>query len=230
MISLSTCTTVPAMWSRHIAVSFLRTYEGCRHAPRMMFIINQHFLYSFFLILEFLLWTSCPWPSHCCLTQVTHGEQKQKTHSRLSPSSSGASFPWPEWLTSTPVVTLMAPLSQLSPCRSVSGATLAAVLSSVAKNGWTKLFLASKVSSKFRKGKDIIPSTCSKQFVYRCFLLTVKPKQSQSFYPFPRNSIVPTSQQWRENNCVWNVSSAMECRPVLVSLFLFGEPLGVYRR
>ena len=77
MISLSTCTKVPSMWSRHIAVSFLRTSKGCRHAPRM-FIIDQHFLYSFFLILEFLLWTSCPWPNHCCLTQVTHGEQKQR--------------------------------------------------------------------------------------------------------------------------------------------------------
>ena len=66
------------------------------------------------------------------------------------------------------------------------------------------------------------------QFFYRCFLLTVKPKQSPSVYPFPGNSIVPTFQQCRENNCVWNVSSAMECRPVLVSQFLFGEPLGMY--
>ena len=144
MISLSTCTTVPSMWSRYIAVSFLWTYKGCRH-----------FLYSFFLILEFLLWTSCPWPNHCCLTQVTHGEQKQKTHSCLSPSSSEASFPCPEWLTSTPAaVTLMA-LTQLSPFLSVSGSTLTTVVSYVAKNGWTKLFLARNVSTKFRKGREI---------------------------------------------------------------------------
>ena len=113
MISLSTCTTVPSKWSRHIAVSFLRTYKGCRHAPRML-IMDRHFLYSFFLILEFLLWASCPWPNHCCLTQVSHEEQKQKTHSSLSSSSSEASFPWPEWLTSTPAVTFLA-LAQLSP-------------------------------------------------------------------------------------------------------------------
>ena len=153
MISLSTCTTVSSMWSRHIVVSFLRRYKGCRHAPRM-FIIDQHFLNSFFLILEFILWTSCPWPNHCCLTQVTHREQKQKTHSRLSPPSSEASFPWPEWPTSTPAVTLMA-LAQLPPFLSVSGSTLNMVVSSGAKNGWTKLFLAKNVSSKFRKGKEI---------------------------------------------------------------------------
>ena len=87
-----------------------------------------------------------------------------------------------------------------------------------------------EIQEKKRNLMNIIPSTCFKQFFYRCFLLTVKPKQSQSVYPFPRNSIVPTSQQWKENNCVWNVSRAMECRPVLVSRFLFGEPLGVYQR
>ena len=141
MISLSTCTTVPSKWSRHIAVSFLRTYKGCRHAPRML-IMDRHFLYSFFLILEFLLWASCPWPNHCCLTQVSHGEQKQKMHCHLSPFSSETSFPWPEWPTSTPAVTLMA-LAQLSvsPCILVSGLTLTVVWS-VEKNGWTELFLA----------------------------------------------------------------------------------------
>ena len=149
MISLSICTTGPSMWSQHIAVSFLRTYKGCRHAPRM-FIIDRHFLYNFFLILEFLLWTSCPWPNHCCLTQVTHGEQKQKTHSCLSPSSSEASFPWPEWLTSTPAVTFLA-LAQLLPFLSVSGSTFTTVVAYVAKNGWAKLFLARNVSTKFRK-------------------------------------------------------------------------------
>ena len=144
MISLSTCSTVPSMWSRHIAVSFLRTYKGCRHAPRML-IMDRHFLYSFFLILEFLLWASCPWSNHCCLTvtQVSHGEQKQKTHSRLSSSSSEALFPWPEWLTSTPAVILMA-LAQLSTL-SVSGSTLTTVVLYVARNVWMK----------FRKGREI---------------------------------------------------------------------------
>ena len=102
MISLSTRTTVPSPRARHIAVSFLWTYKGCRHAPRM-FILDQNSLYSFFLIPEFFLWASCPWHNHFCLTQVTNGEQKQKTHSCLSPSSSEPSLPWPEWRpTSTP--------------------------------------------------------------------------------------------------------------------------------
>ena len=169
MITLSTCTTVPSMWSRHIAVSFLRTYRGCRHARRML-IMDRHFLYSFFLILEFLLWASCPWPNHCCLTQVSHGEQKQKTHSLLSPSSSVASFPWPEWLTSTPAVTLMAlaQLSQSLPQHSLQ---------------WYRMW---QEMSRRNLGKEeknfmnIIPSTCFKQFFYCDFLLTVKPKQSQS--------------------------------------------------
>ena len=175
MISLSTCTAVPSTWSRHIAVYFSRTCKGCRHAPRM-FIIDQNFQYSFFLIPEFLLWASCPWPNHCCLTQVTHGKQKQKTHSCLLPSSSEVSFPWHEWPTSTPAVTLMA-LAQLSPCLSASGSTLATVLSSEAKNGWTKLFLARNVSSKFRKGREISWTWIMWiMFIYRCFLPTVKLK------------------------------------------------------
>ena len=152
-----------------------------------MFIIEQTFLNNVFLIPEFLLWASCPWPNHCCLTQrVTHGEQKQKMHSCLPPSSSEALFPWPEWPTSTPAVTLMA-LAQLSPCLSVSGSTLAtvSVVLSVVKNGWTKLFLQKRScwNSGKRKFVNIIPSRC---FILhlRCFLLTVKPKQSQSIH-FP---------------------------------------------
>ena len=118
-----------------------------------------------------------PKPNHCCLTQVTHGEQKQKVHSRLSPSSSEASFPWPEWLTSTPVVTLMTPLSQLKlqglvydilPLEEGAGKRWSecgynyhsafrslAQHSSVAKHSWPKLFLTRNVSSKFRKGRKI---------------------------------------------------------------------------
>ena len=142
-----------------------------------------------------------------CITQVTHGEQKQKMHSRLSPSSSEASFPWPEWPTSTPAVTLTAPLSQLSPCLSVSGSTLATVLSSVAKNGWTKLFLARNVSSKFRKETFHEHNPIHVlQTVLLSLLLAHGQAKTKSVYPFPRNSIVPTSQQWRENNFVWNVS------------------------
>ena len=53
--------------------------------------------------------------------------------------------------------------------------------------------------------------------------------KSESVYLFPRNSIMPTSQ-WRETIVFWNVSRAVECRPVLVSWLLFGEPLGVYQR
>ena len=139
------------------------------------------------------------------------------THSSLSPSSSEASFP--EWLTSTPAVTLMA-LAQLSPFFSVSASTLTTVVSYVARN-------VDEIQERKRNFMNIIPSTCFKQFFYCYFLLTVKPKV---VYPFPRNSIVPTSQQWRENYCVWNVSRAMECRPVLVSRSLFVEPLGVYHR
>ena len=128
--------------STHCSLLFTNI-SWCRHAWRML-IMDRHFLYSFFLILEFLLWASCPWPNHCCLTQVSHGEQKQKTHSRLSPFSSVASFPWPEWLTSTPAVTLMA-LAQLSPFLSVSASTLTTVV----------LYVARNVSTKFRTGREI---------------------------------------------------------------------------
>ena len=87
-----------------------------------------------------------------------------------------------------------------------------------------------EIQKRKRNFMNIIPSTCFKYFFYCCFLLTVKPKQSQSVYPFPRNSIVPSSKQWRETIVFWNVSRAVECRPVLVLWLLFGEPLGVYQR
>ena len=170
MISLSTCTTVPSVWSQHIAVSFLRTYEGCRHAPHM-FIIDQHCLFSFVLILGFLLWPSCPWPNHWCLTQVTHREQKQKTHSHLSPSSSEASFPWPEWPTLTPAVTLMA-LAQISPFLSISGLTLMTVVSSVAKKWLDRTVPGKKCLDEIQERKKsfmkVILSTCFRQFFYLC--------------------------------------------------------------
>ena len=215
MISLSTCTTVPSMWSQHIAVSFLRTYKGYHHAP-CMFIINQHFLYSFFLILEFLLWTSCPWPNHCCLTQVTQGEQKQKTHPVQRPGFLDLNGPhqhlqlhWWHWHSYHPSFQSLAQHSLQW-------------YQSVAENGWTKLFLARNISTKFRKGREIHEHNPI-QFFYRCFLLTVKPKQSQSQSTHFPGIASCLSQQWKENNCVWNVSRAMECRPVLVSRFLYGE-------
>ena len=37
-----------------------------------------------------------------------------------------------------------------------------------------------EIQERKRHFMNIIPSTCFKQFFYRCFLLTVKPKQSQS--------------------------------------------------
>ena len=200
------------MWSQHITVSFLQTHKGCP----CIFIINQIF----------------PWPNHCCLTQVTHGEQKQKTHSCLSSSSSDALFPWPEWLTPTPAVTLMALLSQLLPCLLVSGSTLATVLSSVAKMAgqncsWQEM--SPRNSGKRETFHEHNPIHVL-QTVLLSQLLAYGQTQTKSVYPFPRNSIMPTFQQWRENNCVWNVSHAMECRPVLVSQLLFGEPLGIYQR
>ena len=78
---------------------------------------------------------------------------------------------------------------------------------------------------------NIIPSTCFKTVLLSLLLAHSQAQtKSEAVYPFPRNSIMPTYQQWRENNCVWNVFYAMQCRPVLVSRFLFGEPLGVYQR
>ena len=133
---------IPSMWSWHITVSFLWPYRGCGHASRM-FILDQNFLYGFFLIPEFLLWASCPWPNHCCLTQVKHGEQKQKTHSCLSSSSSEARF-----------LDLNGPHQNLQSHPAFQ--SLATVVLSVVKNGWTKLFLARNVSSKFRKGREIL--------------------------------------------------------------------------
>ena len=98
---------------------------------------------------------------------VTHREQKQKMHSCLSPSSLEASFPWPEWLTSTPAVTLMA-LAQLSPCLSVSGSTRNTVVSSVAKKWLDKTVPGKKCLTKIQERKknfmNIIPATYFKQF------------------------------------------------------------------
>ena len=94
--------------SKHMHKSFISVVStDCnqlftsRHAPRVL-SIDQNLLSSFFLIPEFLLWASCLCPNHCCLTLVTHGEQKQKIHSSLPPSHSDSSCPWTESLTSTP--------------------------------------------------------------------------------------------------------------------------------
>ena len=144
MIFLSTCTTVSSTWSQQIAVTFLRTHKGCRHAPRV-FRINQSVLYSFFLIPEFLLWAFCPCPNHCCLTLVTHSEQKQKTHSSLPSSHSDSSCPWCESLKSTSARTSVT-MALLSSCLPVSGSTLATAVSLSAVYGWAKLFPARNVS------------------------------------------------------------------------------------
>ena len=115
VISLSTWTTVSSTWSRHIAIAFLRTYKGYHHAPRV-FSIDQNFLYSFFLIPEFLLWASCPCPNHCCLTLVSlHTANKNKTQSSLPPSLSDSWCPWTESLTSTPEPTSVT-MALLSSC------------------------------------------------------------------------------------------------------------------
>ena len=134
MVSLSTCTTVPSMWSQH--VSFLQTYKGCRHALRM-FIINQTFLQ--FLPDPWISLVSILTMAQPLLPNTGYTQKKKKRRIPVSPSSSEALFPWPEWPTSTPALTLMA-LAQLSPCFMVLGSTRTTVVLSVAKNGWTKLF------------------------------------------------------------------------------------------
>ena len=165
--------------------------------------------------------------------QVTHREQKQRTHSCLSPSSSEASFPWPEWPTSTPAVTLMA-LAQLSHLP----------FSLWLNTHYNGIVCGEKWLDKTVPGKKCLDEMEERnrnvmnwhnpshvlQTVPLSLLLAHGQAQtkSESVYPFPRNNIVPTSQQ-RENN-FWNVSRAMECRPVLVSRFLFGELLGMYQR
>ena len=196
MISRSTCTAVPSTWSRHTAVAFLRTYKGCRHTPRM-FIMDQNFLYSFFLIPEFLLWASWPWPNHCCLnlTQVTHGEQKQKMHSSLSSSSSEVSLPWPEWFTSTPALTSMA-LAQLSlpAFRSLAQHSLQRyrMWRRMAGQSWSWQEMSRRNSGKEEKFHEHNPIHVL-QTVLLSLLLAHGQAQtkSDSVYPFPRNSILP---------------------------------------
>ena len=143
MIFLSTCTTVSSTWSRQIAITFLRTYKGYHHAPRV-FSIDQNFLYSFFLIPEFLLLASFPSPNHCCLTVVTHGEQKQKTHSSVPPFHSDSSRPWGESLTSTPARASVT-MALLSSCLPASGSSLATAVFLSGTCGWAKLFPARNV-------------------------------------------------------------------------------------
>ena len=114
-----------------------------------------------------------------------------------------------------------------STCLSVSGSTLATVVSPAAKNGWTKQFLARNVSSKFRKGREISLTVHLLQTLSLLLAHGKAQTKSESVYLFLRNSIVPTSQQWRENNCYlvqWNVGQS-PCKR-----FLFGEPLRVYQR
>ena len=75
-------------------------------------------------------------------------------------------------------------LAQLSPFLLVSGSTLATVVSSAAKKGLDKTVRGKKylveIQERKRNFMNIISSMYFKQFIYHCFLLTVKPKQSQS--------------------------------------------------
>ena len=69
--------------------------------------------------------------------------------------------------------------SQLSPCLSVSGSTLVCGETWLDKTVPGKKCLV-EIQERKRHFMNIIPSTCFKQFFYLCFLLTVKPNQSQS--------------------------------------------------
>ena len=69
--------------------------------------------------------------------------------------------------------------SQLSPCLSVSGSTLVCGETWLDKTVPGKKCLV-EIQKRKRNFMNIITSTCFKQFFYRCFLLTVKPKQSHS--------------------------------------------------
>ena len=160
MISLSTCTTVPSMWSWHIAVSFLWTCKGC-----------QHFLYSFFLILEFLLWTSCPWPN----TGIHRGNKNKKCIPLCHhPVQRPVSLSW---------------MAHINTCSYSDGTGTTVTLpfslwlnthysgnTSVAKKWLDKTVPGKKYHHKFQERKrnfmTIIPPTCFKQFFYRCFLLS----------------------------------------------------------
>ena len=79
-----------------------------------------------------------------------------------------------------------------------------------------------KIQVRKRNFMNIIPSMCFYPVLLLLLLAHGQAEtKSESVYQFPSNSIVPTSQQWRENSCVWNASHAMECRPVLMSWFFF---------
>ena len=182
MISLSICTTaVPSMWSRHIAISFLRTCKGCRHAPRML-IMDRHFLYNFFLILEFLLWASCPWHNHCCLTQVSHGEQNKRRipvchhpvqwprFLDLNGSHQHQQLHFWHWHNYHPSFQSLAQhsLQWYRMWRNMAWQNCS----------WQEM--SRRNSGKEEKFHEHNPIHVLQYFFYCCFLLTVKPKQSQS--------------------------------------------------
>ncbi len=89
IISLSTSTTLSSTPSRSITADFFWRYAGCLQELRISSIL-QNFLYIFFLIPEFRRWADCPILSQLWRLVVTHGTQKQNSHSALSlPLESG---------------------------------------------------------------------------------------------------------------------------------------------
>ena len=177
MISLSTCTTVPSMWSRHTAVSFLRTYKGCRHAPRW-FIIDQHVLYSFFLILEFFLVNILPMDQPLLPnTGYTWGTKTKDTFPSVTIQFRGlVSLTWMAHINTSSYIsgtgtTITLPFSLWFNIH-YSGIVCGEKWLDETVPG--KKFL--EIHERKRNFMNIIPSTCFKQFFCRCCLLTVKPK------------------------------------------------------
>ena len=180
MISLSTCTTVPSMWSRHIAVSFLRRYKGCRHAPRML-IMDRHFPIQFLpdprISLVSILPMVQPLLPNRCFT-------RRKTKD---------AFEWTKTKDAFPSVTIqfrglvsLTWMAHIKTCSYIDGTGTAITLpfSLCLNTHYSGIVCGKKCLDEIHERKrnfmDIIPSTCFKQFFYYYFLLTVKPKQSQS--------------------------------------------------
>ena len=89
IISLSTSTTLSSTPSCSITANFFWRYAGCLQELCISSIL-QNFLYIFFLIPEFRRWADCPIPIQLWRHVVTHGTQKQNSHSALSlPLESG---------------------------------------------------------------------------------------------------------------------------------------------
>ena len=197
------------MWSRHVAVSFSRTYKGRHHAPHM-FIIDRHFLYSFLPDPRISLVNILPMAQPLLPnTGYTRGTKTKDAFPSVTIQFRGlVSLTWMAQINTSSYTdgtgtTITLPFSlwlnihssgmwQKVAWQNCSWQEMSrrnsgrkGIQRYVAKSGMTKLFLARNVSTKFRPERkrnfmNIIPSTCFKYFFYCCFLLTVKPKQSQS--------------------------------------------------